>query len=90
MSAQHTPGPWVATGQASGNYRIVFSERGNWLAEVFADGEWPDTIEADARLIAAAPELLQALKEQVAECFCEDCEMCARHEAVIAKATGAA
>ena len=30
-----------------------------------------------------ALELLEALKEQVAECFCEDCEMCARHEEII-------
>lgn len=41
---------------------------------------------ADARLIAAFPELLGALKEQVAECFDDDpCEMCARHMALIAR-----
>ena len=44
--------------------------------------------EADARLISAAPELLEALEEQVAECFDEACEMCARHEHIIRKARG--
>lgn len=32
--------------------------------------------------------LLKALEEQVAECFDEACEMCARHQAIIAKARG--
>lgn len=39
-------------------------------------------------VVEAAPDLLEALKEQVAECFDEACEMCARHEAIIAKAEG--
>ena len=44
---------------------------------------------ADARLIAAAPELLDALKEQVAECFDDEpCEVCARHMTLIARIEG--
>ncbi|MDR9813076.1 hypothetical protein [Rhizobium hidalgonense] len=35
----------------------------------------------------AAPELLQALKEQVNACFADDCEMCSRHQQIIDKAT---
>lgn len=44
--------------------------------------------EHSPHLFAAAPDLLEALKEQVAECFDETCEMCTRHEAIIAKAEG--
>ena len=30
-------------------------------------------------------QLIEALREQVAECFDDRCEMCARHEAIIAR-----
>ncbi len=36
----------------------------------------------------AAPELLEALQEHVDECFDDMCEMCARHEKIIAKVLG--
>jgi hypothetical protein len=36
--------------------------------------------------LRAAKALLDALKEQVAECFDTTCEMCTRHEALIADA----
>jgi hypothetical protein len=57
----HTPGPWRAERDPRGDFRIVYNDKGNWLAEVHSDGE-PEVAEADARLIAAAPELLAALK----------------------------
>ncbi len=85
MSAQHTPGPWktykdgvhpVLESGSDGNYSFA-------ICQCFG----PDAL-FNQRLIAAAPELLVALKEQVAECFDEACEMCARHEAIIAKAEG--
>ena len=41
-----------------------------------------------ARLIAAAPALLEALEEQVGECFDPLCDMCARHAEIIALAKG--
>ena len=65
--AEHTPGPWEAV------------ENGGRLAtDVFAgdlqiaDCDWPQgeldgvTLESNARLIAAAPSLLAALKEVLA------------------------
>ena len=56
---QHTPGKWAEAGM------LILDDDGNMLAEVFYDG--PDGHgEANARLIAAAPELLAALK-QIAE-----------------------
>jgi len=70
----HTPGPWDASGLT--------------VYDTCLDGVASTHTAADARLIAAAPDLLEALEEQVAECFDEACEMCARHEAIIAKARG--
>lgn len=54
---KHTPGPWTA--KEVGN---------NWLIETGPDGAgfiipgYPDEMGANAKLIAAAPELLVALK----------------------------
>jgi hypothetical protein len=65
MKAQHTPGPWkyeVAT-------RTIRSEPANyWLASM---NSWDGAVnhEANARLIAAAPEMLEALKAVVREDF---------------------
>jgi hypothetical protein len=57
----HTPGPWRAERDQRGDFRIVYNDKGNWLAEVYSDGE-PESAEADAKLIAAAPVLLASLK----------------------------
>lgn len=60
MSTKHTPGPWKAhpTGLARSGlpeYQIHWSDIGECVAEVVHG-------DADARLIAATPELLQELK----------------------------
>lgn len=61
---KHTPGPWKAHRTVSGDYQIRFGGKGGWLAEVFDDDEPVEgRTEADARLIAAAPEMLEALQE---------------------------
>lgn len=60
-----TPGPWSATEIFCNNAcnRLVI-KRKTWGGEVVADlGEAPDANRANARLIAAAPELLEALKD---------------------------
>jgi len=78
----HTPGPWTLHEDESIrdiNYNII--------ADVL------DSTEADARLMAAAPDLLEALKayrrpaqwNHSEGCFCETCEMV---RAAIAKAEG--
>jgi hypothetical protein len=59
MSASHTPGPWRAEPCGDG-FVITYNDAGNWLATVWEDGDGNE--EADARLIAAAPDLLAALK----------------------------
>lgn len=67
----HTPGPWdIIEDSRNGEelFLITYNEHGNWLAEVFLDGDVPNPQgKADAHLIAAAPELLAALKKLTAE-----------------------
>jgi hypothetical protein len=59
---EHTKGPWVATGD---NFVVSYSGNGKAVANCYEDT--PDHREgecaANARLIAAAPDLLAALKE---------------------------
>lgn len=71
MSA-HTPGPWLFDEENTGRdynigYGIYTNESGRTLAHIplrEADG----IAEANARLIAAAPELLEA--SRTAQCAC--------------------
>ena len=70
MSAKHTPGPW----KYGLGYRVRGPigvddrgrETGDTLAELNADADRccrpPDEIEANGRLMAAAPDLLAALE----------------------------
>ena len=69
--SKHTPGPWVALYQPGRDAEIAtVSWVGEWCVGVntpgfpgcnYRDTKWGDT-EADARLIAAAPDLLEAIK----------------------------
>jgi hypothetical protein len=62
---KHTPGPWVTDDKQSGDvFRYVMPEDGSVLPICRLDVDRFET-EANARLIAAAPELLEALKEIV-------------------------
>lgn len=62
----HTPGPWEAVDDEGGirirpvntGWELAFLAAGSWT---YSDG-MPHDIDANARLIAAAPELLAALK----------------------------
>jgi len=78
---KHTPGPWKAVGT-----RVYFPN----LQGGFDIRNCPNP-EANARLIAAAPELLEALKRAVRQnehdmvMTGEECRQC---RAVIAKAEG--
>ena len=59
--SKHTPGPWhidPIKAHANGNRRIM-AEQCTPVAVV------PEHLAADARLIAAAPDLLDALKQAV-------------------------
>lgn len=70
--SKHTPGPWKT--KISGGERDVFSVKdihGHVLARVSGyaiSAITPEQRRANARLIAAAPDLLEALKKVVAMC----------------------
>ena len=104
MSAKHTPGPWrvdidraiVADSQARGIWRTVVADLGLPTSPNGAQER-----EANAHLIAAAPDLLEALEELVvtadnmrawierqAAATPEDHAAIARARAAIAKAKG--
>ena len=94
MSTQHTPGPW-AVGSKSGHIETANAWRMSiaicYNKDSKADGVSKEEFEANARLIAAAPELLEALntwlKQYSAEEY-EDCPEVVQTRAAIAKATG--
>lgn len=75
MKTQHTPGPW----QLNADNRIVFVPTNGFgndnIAFINPEGKAPDLMEANARLIAAAPDLLEALKlakEELTFLFAQD------------------
>lgn len=88
MSAfKHTSGPWVAA--LDHNSRPIVWGPGTWqIADCWhtPDGNgW-----GNARLIAAAPELLEALQDALCalECCGKDYPAATKASAAIAKATG--
>lgn len=64
MSKQHTPGPWVADNEYG---TVVALEDGGYVAEAYDGMKGVDTDReialANARLIAAAPQLLELLDQ---------------------------
>ena len=87
----HTPGPWLISYHHEGGTQIAIDDEPGMQGERDYDlatvthGD-PDELEANARLIAAAPELLEALIR------CEACttndEVGRQARAAIAKALG--
>lgn len=89
---KHTPGPWFAHGRYIGtkNHKSAIGEcrdvNGNWSDDVKSSG--------NAHLIAAAPDLLAALKKMLPEANRIDqhlrptFETCEEARAAIAKAEG--
>lgn len=81
----HTPGPWTVKSTFVGPLAVCTDER--TIAEV--GHESFVTAEANAHLIAASPELLEALKEANNELVLRrDSPLRARIDAAIAKAEG--
>lgn len=73
LKAKHTPGPWsIREGEGKDNTKWIDGNDGLVLAYV-SDKNLKDTSlrDANAQLIAAAPELLEALKE-VHKYLCDD------------------
>lgn len=64
---EHSDGPWTYEDEPSSGYREIYNSWGNTIAKVEAwDGdnapEFMAQAEANARLIAAAPDLLEACR----------------------------
>ena len=94
MKTKHTSGPWECKESQFG-YSVFTKENSMRIAMVFSDWDNP---ESNARLIAAAPELLEALKDLLSteECVCDQakieqgtCSVCI-YEKLIEKAQGGA
>ncbi len=91
-TAQHTPGPWMVEPDEDGLFLVVDESRE--MDYIYIDQQ-QDNREANARLIAAAPEMLAAL-EVVVESWTSQFERnghlapdwCKQARAAIAKATG--
>lgn len=85
---KHTPGPWsVHQESIEPDWHIVTTVGGAIVANVSDRGEWG----ANAHLIAAAPDLLEALKNMLSKCGCGTalgCKVCDAARAAIAKAEG--
>jgi hypothetical protein len=89
MTTQHTPGPWTFYRQSScdrgDSYGVRAPAPHHWVIPTL------NINPADARLIAAAPELLEALQRLRKVCTPElshqEALMCRVIDAAIAKAT---
>lgn len=94
MNKQHTPGPWVAwrDGAVGPTSKEEDQSFGMLLPVAYVeDSDWPESADANARLIAAAPELLEALTLLVAgieNSVSKTYIPLVRANAAIAKATG--
>ena len=62
MNAKHTPGPWQV-GEEAGSEMIIYAPDGFAVAStVVFHRNYDQSRSANARLIAAAPELLESLQ----------------------------
>lgn len=88
VEVAHTPGPWKAGSDHSERVHIE-SPDGRWICGIY-DGPGTNAPDADARLIAAAPEMLAVLEEKVRITRCANCGKCwdCRARAAIARAKG--
>lgn len=89
MSA-HTPSPWTFVQSGTGDFPIWNVRIGTRGLITLPATAGMETMDADARLIAAAPELLEALKEIVAQSDADEWNgvSTSKARAAIAKATG--
>ena len=94
--SKHTQGPWHTASDATGGLKYIVFDAAGWTvadAKVFHGHHNAGAADANARLIAAAPELLDALQclaNYVGGWDAPDGHPCAIARAAIAKATGEA
>lgn len=83
MSAKHTPGPW----EIDYGYNRIIKSIGPCVPDEYAGSAWLEVTEANARLIAAAPDLLDFVKEWLDRQGSDENYMTAKARSAIAKAT---
>lgn len=99
MTAPHTPGPWkVSTESADPDWAVVTTTHGNVVANVNSE-TGPDLTplvsvkmpqNANARLIAAAPDLLASFRELASYLVMEHGVDWARHSEMMCRASAIA
>lgn len=95
--SEYTTGPWTAKKMHTGGFD-VFDPRGRDVVTFYGGGVETESLEANARLAACSPELIEALKDcalQIAQIHNRkltlgEQDALYRARAVIAKATGSA
>ena len=85
---KHTPGPWHRNITPATKYNTIFAGRNTHVARLAVDGLSADEVEANCNLIAAAPDLLAALRRLVHP-MADDTDLENALD-VITRATGAA
>ncbi|KKK67177.1 hypothetical protein LCGC14_2956660, partial [marine sediment metagenome] len=73
---QHTPGPWIVSGllDTGAGFDWVNADGPQAVAKICVPSPHPNVVDAremakaNARLIAAAPELLEALRDLIIAC----------------------
>ena len=85
---EHTSGPWHRNIAPATKYTTIFAGRNTHVARLAVDGLSADEVEANCNLIAAAPDLLDALRRLVHP-MADDTDLENALD-VIARATGAA
>lgn len=91
MKEKHTPGPWDDASKYPEIPTVRIFAKAHYIASVGNSDDSREQTEANARLIASAPELLAACKEFVRKCDCGEAESTrsyAQMKAAIAKAEG--
>ena len=82
-----TPGPWRAVPLHT-CWSIRARDRSIGHLNHGGHGFGPEVKQADANLIAASPDLYDALAAFVSDCTNEECERCISARAALAKAEG--
>ena len=59
---KHTPGPWSRNIKPAAKYNTIFAGRNTHICHLAIGGLTDEEIEANCDLIAAAPDLLEALR----------------------------
>lgn len=97
MSAKHTPGPWRVSTQSPTiiqvDYRMIGSDAGKLIGSACGypdSGFFPtdEEAKANAHLIAAAPELLEFVKEWLERQGTDDNYMTRKARALLSKIQG--